>query len=210
MWTGHGSWVGPVLRVGAVTQRRTSVVTFILAPGAPTCRNIRRGEHTKGGRRRTVGRLGFWGKRRSLGAGVKYLWGWRSGRLVTSIVDNARQQLLSSTGHLLHGLFGGVIFARSVRGMGHATRQTRGRHRRQVVGLGGVGARCIQVDISEARIPVATQCIGTEDVGEGRKTIVCLGCRHLMHVGGRAQGRALVDNMAGQWLWLVPASESLV
>jgi hypothetical protein len=66
------------------------------------------------------------------------------------------------------------------------------------------------MDISEARVPVSTQCIGTEDVGEGRKTIVCLGCWQLMHVRGRAQGRALIDDMAGQWLWLVSASESLV
>lgn len=106
MRTGHGGRVGPVLRVGAMTQRRTSVVVFILAPRAPACRNIGRSEHTKGGRRRTVRRLGFRGKRRGLGACVEYLWGWRSGRLVSSIVDNARQQLLSPTRHLLHGLFG--------------------------------------------------------------------------------------------------------
>lgn len=157
-----------------------------------------------------MGCLRFWGKRRGLGACVVDLWGWRGWRLVASIVNNARQQLLSSAGHLLHGLFGRVIFAGSAGGVRHATRQTRGGHRRQVVRLGGVAARCIQVDIRPARIPVPTQCIGTKDVGEGRKTIVCLGCRQLVHVGGRAQGRALVDDMAGQWLRLVSASESLV
>ena len=65
------------------------------------------------------------------------------------------------------------------------------------------------MDTSETRITVAAY-IGTKNVGEGRKTIVCLGCRQLVQVGGRAQGWALVNNMAGQWLWLVSARESLV
>lgn len=205
MWTRVGSWVGTILGVRAVSERGRAVVLLVLASWAATGRGIGRSKHAKG-RRWGTGSPGLGRERSSLGACVEDLGRWRSGRLVASVVHDAREQILAASGHFLHGLLGGAVFARA--GGGLRDGETRGGHRREVVGLGGVARG--EMDVGEGGIAVATEGIGTEDVGERGQTVVGLRGGQLVHVRGCAQGWALVDHMASQWLGLVAACEGLV
>lgn len=188
-----------------MSKRGSTVILLVFASRAATRRGIGRSEHAKGGRR-GAGSPGLWSERGGLGACVEHLGGWRSGRLVASVVDDAREQILAASGHFLHGLFGGAVLARA--GGGLRDGETRGGHGGQVVGLGGVARG--EVDVCEGGIALAAQGVGTEDVGERGQTVVGLRGWQLVHVRGCAQGRALVDHMAGQWLGLVAAGEGLV